>query len=662
MYQQGPALLAPADSYDQSTLDPNLPNSNNVRLPLQLPQGIDGSMAHIIVGSFRKRLQDGLQRPGIHTMTYNLMSVNMFSNQEFMTYSQIALNIASFLMLKQGDNFMNAVSKSVRYANILAMLTYINQCPAVTQFTPHDTLGQLQNESSTVMELIQVVNNFMNGGGQQMGSGYNPQPGGFGNPAGGGRPMMHHTPNMGPNAAVMSAASNYNTQNTNTTGHGSAINRPMMNTQGPATPVMTPANAVPVAPVRNMVPVAEVNTVNNAANQLKDSFGTANFRMNQTTKEIESPHGVIIKPYHHLDESVRKKLTKGLRLEHYDPKEKILFVGVWDDDQVRMTYRDAEPYMEYLDHELEAVLRVKHSPPKAGNPVDTSIPIQVMSSPNNGTFEMTPLALTEYEKYSEANPYVVETAMPYDDPIQLELMVGDVIREELGIEDEDTPLPPHRYFMLNHVNLQMGNELHSSLAHVHNVSDDAVYHAIRSALLQCYASGTMKKSIYRYLVRHLTQGVNDVLKYGLGLSIDIDDYIDDIEDLLNYLKAKRPEEYRAFVEGHERFVERYFDVALLVDEESGEKVVIMDNRTEYLQVGWSSYDIASPLLTDGPVIVGRRSNPVLFETCAAAISNITGGDGPLNTCLRMISSDGDQFEIYNPWLVNDTIMIRKIDM
>ena len=100
---------------DQSTMNPYLPDQNNVNvLPaVSVPKEI-GDYHRRIVGLFRKKAQDyATQQGGFYVFVYNMISQNQFQNQLFYRYIQIAIDGAAYTPFAGGMLVESTMTEAV---------------------------------------------------------------------------------------------------------------------------------------------------------------------------------------------------------------------------------------------------------------------------------------------------------------------------------------------------------------------------------------------------------------------------------------------------------------------------------------------------------------------------------------------------------------------
>lgn len=707
MYTQAPQV--PHDRWDESTINPNLPHGNDVWPQLRLPPNVNGEMAGQAVIELRTLAQSRLGSTPLHNLAYNLLSQNHFNNSTFTEWCQRAVDFTEFLMVAQPHGGGSPVSKAVQklyfgflavtggtYPNIVGMLRpevaeALNQSGAelrdilydIQQFqqqgrrppTPQYG-GQQQAPASPPTPWAQ---NPMGGnrGGQLppvqpggMGShgyGYNAPRGPVGNmsptpyqPSGGQMAGQYNTPvGEGPRPTggryADEPVESWNaTQPTEKTGPADWM-------RGYVTP--EPSRPVPEDDAKAPLTVDDVDM-----NPWETVPTGVTIDPKRSFDHFYNPGGVEIKPAH---SSGWVRTTGHTRpyAQGYDPKQHCMFHVKWPDGVVEEKLTEWSHDMNYLKHELNDALRGMKLKPTGRVVASTHSIVDYDQLPESTDKQILETVVKgPLDTQSEVTPVVLDTLFSTSSELENEQAARANVIAELHLDESTTNVPAYEYvsgklypIMVSETTERALLDLVAKKSHV--VLADGLRHMAES--------GDLAVRYYRFINDRLTTAFNGVLRDNLSMgNLTMDSYADDVEEMVAHIRVKYGAELvtvinsqtQAFLKRHLNLAFEAVDEADVVEGEEPERQQLcLFEECVNLQTRWSVEEIASVGLTnDEAVLISETSHSHLWEVMLSMIARNKKAENLPHCSLRLITADGVYYEVLRGWLVQDSVLLKKI--
>lgn len=689
-------LPVPTDRWDQATFNHNLPHGNDVYPPIQVPPNIDPNIVALTVAEYRKAAQDRVGRTPLHTLTYNLLAENYFNNQNMIQWCQRAVDFAEFLIVAQNNPPQTAAAKAAVkiYVGTLAVLG--GQYPQVAQQLPPDVMQKLQVAGQELQDIFRDVQAFQAAGRRAPA----PQPayGGYQAPVYGGGQLPPITPTYGqsygyvppapprPNPNQYSVSGTYQSHGIQT-----AAPQPMTGSisSGPtsaggrhidplpqAQPIESwstgPTTTNKEAPQMNMAPPSYTepsaqDTSNLPVPTSLDDIVIDPYHYLPAGTEVDAlrpydviynPGGVEIRPAHLTDWKWTKGDTQPYR-STYDPERYMAFLVKWPDGVVQEKIVELEPDMDYLKHETVEALRAAKFRPKG-----KVIPSFFKVVDNNQQARPVEEVKKELDEglitTHELSPVILNVNLTASTDTENEVEARHLVIEELGLDEDDQQVPAHEYTSVRVHPLEIKDEAIERL-YVLSKSKDLV--ELATGLQELLEEGLISQRSLDLLNTRLTLGINRTLKEHMALgNLSIDSYVDEIEELLDYLASKYGEELRTVLEGNaESFICKWMAI---VEEENGEEDVpgrpLLAEMYNNFQVGWTSDQLGSLQLSSEPLLVSGATHPRIRKVLQAFLGRNHKAGRLRGYHMRVITADGVYLEVINGWLVSNSILLMKL--
>lgn len=668
---QQPVLPVRSDVADQTTF--MNPGQNNVRPQLNQPRAIPSNFVDYIVGSFRQLLQDGAVNHAtpLHVFAYNMMARGYFTNHDFTEWCQFATDFADFLVVRQGENnpIQTACDKAVGMAYRCYLATTAANYPQIAE--------TIRGNQAIVQELLSAGNDitsvrtdidlFLRSGRQPAGYGGQPhhQQQGYYQP-----PTQQHQGNyaVGGQAHMspMSVAQPYQSSGPTITGgtSGRYHETPQSESWSSSQPteVTTPQPQESVSmqyqqttDLSHLDQQAPLNADDIIFNP--DHFTPPGVNINEERPwdVIYSPGGVESRPAHLSGWKVVRTEDSPWP-EAYDPEVYCLYHIRWPDGLIQEHLLEWESGMDYLKHEIdERLRRVRMKPDGKMIAAATRIvehgekPVPISKA----------LDLAKDSELIAEQPIIIEDVLMGGTDLEHEERAKEILRETLDI-DPEAALPAHEYQSIKAYPLVVKDEC-ITLLQLLATSDSLP--AVARGLKEGLADTVIPLRIYRLVNQRLTNEVNRVLEDCLGLTVSIDDFSEDVADLYTYLKNKGQGEYVTVLKSEQRtrsILQRTLTIEVHENEEDDSREVDLLDLFINIQTGWSSDQLESLTMGEEPTLISKTYHPKLSNLVFESLQRNFKNDTLVGRTVRLISLDGVYYTVFNGWLVEDSILIKRM--
>ena len=719
--QQPTNLPVPTDRYDQNTFNPNLPNQNDVTPPVNQPPNLDGRIMDRIAAEFRFAAQQRVNRTPLHMFTYNMWSQNYFQNQEYVTWLQRAMDFTEFLIVARSYQPEQAVQKAVQLIYAGAMAMYTAQYPTLQGLLTHQQRNEIPQFGQELESIIRDIQQFhangrrptqmqwgqqgqqaqyggtyqqpiqQGGGVQQLPPTHlNPhfpnQSVGYGQPQ--GQPMPQQAPLQGPAGYGSGPQGQPNpVTSTNSPSAGRYIDLDNRPNQAQPTPQGGPsqqtwmASQTPASPVGGITPPSFNN--GNGTPQPSASLLSAYDEQTQGTSQsvpncvedinlsdyvdenaserpwdvIHIPGGIEVRPAHLTDWKRTRRDEKPYAVA-YDPQRFILFYVKWPDGIVDelIVEKSTMKTMNYLQHEIDAKLRGEKIKPEgkvvASHHKVLDMDVEAQVKP----VEEVRKALDEGLASKDAlNPVQLDGYFTATSELENEEEVRLQVMEQLGLE-ENAKVPAHEYTSAQVFPINVPQEGKDRLQAM--ATSDSLKR-LATALVEAVNDGAISQRYFLFFNRRMTDAVNATLKDNLSLDIDIDSFVEDIDDLFDYLRENHGDNLSTILHAQtQNILTRWLNFKEEVDGE--EKTLYLLDEAMNFQLPWEYKDLASLTLSDEPVVVSGVTHPTIANVLRQTFKRHAKTGNLKGRRLRLITVDGHYLEAFRGWLMEDSILIKRL--
>jgi hypothetical protein len=660
----GQPLPARTDVPERSTF--MAPGQNNVWPRLTPPRGLPGNLTDYITTTFRQLLQDRAERPGspLHIFTYNLVSNNWFANPLFTQWVQLAVDFADYLVVCQGNSNppQVAADKAVGmcYAGLVASMAA--QYPAVAQMVSgNQQLMQGLVKASQDLEAIHIdVEAFLRNGRNppqfqqqpqntvvnQSFHGYNvhgqaqvaqPSMGGQSAPGGGGSfqgssGRYHETP-----AEEPPHQESWSTQHSTHT-----------------QPVQQGQESAHMA----TQPTYDENTPRSIEDIEfdPDHFQPFGVEINEERPwdVIYAPGGVECRPAHLSGwKSVRN--DEHPWSESYDPMQYCLYHVKWPDGWVEEHPVAWSLGMDYLKHEIDEKLRrvkLKSTDKLVANNIKV---LNYDADETVGLGEV--IDLSKDGKLSDETPVLIEEILLGSTDEENEERARELIREALTLS-ADAPLPAHEYQSVKAYPFCTNKEC---VERIEMLATADSLPAVARGLKEALSDGILSLRHYRVLNQRLTRELNRILKDNLSMSVQVDDFCEDIKELYTYLQGKGKADVVTVIKSRShQILKRPFMMEVEWNEDNTviEACDLVDVFLN-VQVNWRSEQLESVVMDEEPVLISQTYHPKLHKLVRGLLDRHQDAGTLEGRNVRLISLDGVYYEIFKGWLVDNALLIKR---
>lgn len=689
-------LNVPYDGVDQSTMNPNLPQGNDRTPQVQISQWMAANqqIGLFAIGLFRSMAQSAYSKSPTHVAGYNLLSQGHFNNQVWNQYGQMVLDLTEFLILVKGYNPNEAVQKAAQrvYEAFLGMVYYTYG--VLQQVTPTSIVAGLQTAMQIHQQVVNDIKMYRSGGYNQ------PQQNQF---AVGGVTQLPQI-NLNQHQQYHSSPQ-HGINQFQTSGHASTYSQPQMhNTASGPTNSVDSAFYDDPAPVQPLRPVEEVstetldyygnafsqepkpmntfNTQTPAANQFVEPevtdlpvptnvnqvvvdatyYAPSGFKMDlkRPYDVVWNPGGIEIRPAQLVD----WEITVGDDMpwqQLADPARFCLFYVKFPDGVIKEKFVEWNPSMEYLRHELDAEMRRKAYRPN-GIVVAASTPISTVGGDAITESDAFTLIQDGHLKRSATPPIILSAAFSGATDLEVEMSVREELQNLLTIEfSPDVPMPAAEYRSTFLHPINISEECFNKLV---VLSKQEELTQVALGLRELTTQGILPIRYYRFINDRFTKAVNDVLRDGLSMTVDITDFCEDYPDLPDYIIRKKGEAMATVLQGTATSV---INKAMYLmettdgsEDQSGTAYHVADNYIN-VQLGWSLDDLATPSIRNGKAtLISASSHPTLLESLRGMIGRAYKNEEFIAGTMRVITSDGYYLEVIKGLLIKSATLLKLV--
>lgn len=667
--QTGINLPVSPTQVDASAFNNTLPQGNDIWPQVTFNPGADSQAGAQAIALFRTYAQTRAGKSPIHCFTYNLLQQNRFQNQLFAAWCQSVVDFCDFLMRGRNQTPQQASDTAASRVYQVLMASLYRQYPALQQFLDQNILAGLNDATVVGQQMMNDINAFK----QRLTGGFNPQAQQF-NQFGMQQPQAMPSHGNHINQFAVQGVSQPVTQHmpdqSSTPAGGSGL---FLGVEPIAKPTSSwnsnqpPQQTAPVAPV---TPVAPTPAPEFVETDMRAPVGIEEIKIDpwyyqpkgftvdpqRPYDHIRNPGGVEIRPAH----QVKWKLTRGSvdpypRL--YNPQTHMRFLAKWPDGVVKEIIYMLEPEMDYLKHEINETLRIKAMRPKG-----IVVPLPQYSS--SDTTEVTDIDTAketwdlETIKAEHLSPIRLKTWLTASSDLENEALARKRIQEQLGLKETD-PVPPHEYISCKTHALDISIDCYHAIRRLeHMTKAETVVEHLKDILKE----GLLPLRYYNFIVKRLTQGVNDFLKDSLSMGgIRIDDFVEDVVELITFLRDNKGEDIATVFEGNiQSIVLRATAIGEeTLEDENTPSFVILDEYINF-QLGILSDELSNLNLTDEACVVTQNSHPVLLNAIRA-MTNRAKEEGMLQRVkMRLISADGFYYEAIVGKLTKGALLLKRV--
>ncbi|ARV76822.1 hypothetical protein PHABIO_191 [Pseudomonas phage Phabio] len=691
-------LPVPFNQLDQSTFNGNLPNGNDKVPQIQLSQQMmqNQQIALQAIGYFRAIAQSTAQKTPLHVFCYNLLSQNGFQNQVWAQWCQHLVVFTELLIMAKGYNTQDAIKMACTrlYEAFLSGAFKEYHQAGLNQVVPQQMWPSLEQGVMLYQQILADNQKYIQGGvaafqQQQQFSGF----GGGGsfnnnsfavnNSGSGNLPRINAgavtstfgQPQRG--TGGMPLSNSYEATQT-TAADGGLYDEPIVAkplqpveeissdiySQYPDTNEYIPMNNNGTAPTSNN----NFTQVNTAA-----SFEDTELHIPLNVEEViidplyyqptgfqfnsEDPYGLIfnpggieIRPAHQSNWDV----TPGDDMPYLiaiDPNQLVMFHVKFPDGTVKEKAIEWNADMDYMRHELNTELRRRAQRPN-GIVVETKIPVSSLGKDPQTEDEIKMLQEQAGLKGNVEGPVILSAPFNGSTDMEIRAAVSEAMSSLLGVEfNAENPMPPCEYVSIATHYLNLTEEEFQTIKDLSECGD------IPRVATDLYELGQhgFDTSYYRFLNSRLTKSINRFMRENMSLTIEIDDFVSEAVELMDYLAVKKGERYLNILRAGSQEILRK---AISVEQTDGGTCVIDYNVN--FQLGWYLDELTALGIHSGkPVLVSTTSHPVILETLRGMIKR-AGAENINSRNLRLITADGAVLELIRGYLVDKAMLLKLV--
>lgn len=692
-------LPVPYNQVDQSTFNGNLPNGNDVVPNINLSQAMmqNQQIALQAIGYFRLVAQSVVQKTPLHAFCYNMLAQNHFQNQVFQQWCQTLVTFVEFLIAVKGYNTNDAIQQGATklYESLMGMA--FKEYPALQQVTPQN----MWNNLGSAVQMYQQINNdcqrYIQGGAaafQNQSTGFNnfSNNGVSNNNGGGNLPRINVNGGGNSGAAVTSHFNNSRNAvgmplNNNAAGtasvNGGLYDEPLLQPEKPLQPVEEISSDVySQYPTEESYP--EMNLSGSPAPQHSANFNQSSAPVAATAEmeELKIPlnlEEIVIDPTYY--QPVGYKLNMDGLFDHFynpggieirlahkspwevtigdmnnyhlllDPSKFIMFHVKFPDGVVLEHIVKWTPQMDYARHELNDELRRRAHRPN-GIVVESKHPISSLHGPAVQSDEITVARQDSELEYHPEGPVLLSQIFTGSTDLEVKSAVIEALEDLTGVTyGPGQPMPPVEYLSIATHYLKLTDEEFNLLDELSKCNDLG-----RVALdLKDLAMDGFDHSYYRFLNSRLTNSVNRFMAENMSLKVEIDDFVTEIGELLDYLNTKKGPKYLEIIRKGTNDILRK---AISVEDTDGGRCVV-DYRVNY-QLPWHLDELASLNIHSGkPVLVSTATHEGVQEVLRGMIRRV-GAENIDARNLRLITADGAVLNLIRGYLVEKAMLLKLV--
>lgn len=692
-------LPVPFNQLDQSTFNGNLPNGNDKVPQINLSQQMmqNQQIALQAIGYFRAIAQSTAQKTPLHVFCYNLLSQNNFQNQVWAQWCQHLVVFTELLIMAKGYNTNDAIKMACTrlYEAFLsgAFKEYANA--GLGQVVPQqlwhgleqgvglynqilaDNQKYQQHGVAAFQQQQQSFGNFNNGfqnnnfqNNNNQGSGNLPRinnsavQGSFGQQRSGGNGIP--------------LSNSYDATQT-TTAMGGLYDEPIAQ-QKPLQPVEEISSDVysqypttdEYIPMNNTGPAAQTNsnfTQRPAYVEQQETdlpiplnieeviidpmyYQPAGFTLDQDNPYglIFNPGGIEIRPAHLSNWEV----TPGDDMPYcisINPDQWIMFHVKFPDGTVKEKAIEWNEHMDYQRHELNVELRRRAQRPN-GIVAESKVPVSTIGSDPQREDDIKSLQEDAGLKGNVEGPVILSTLFNGSTEMEIREAVNEAMSDLLGVEfTKESPMPPVEYVSIATHYINLDEEEYQTIKDLSECGDIG---RVAADLKELGDSG-FDTSYYRFLNSRLTKSINRFLRENMSLNVEIDDFVTEAVDLLDYLATNKGDRYLAIIKKGAHEILRK---AISVEQTDGGTCVIDYNVN--FQLGWYLDELSGLGIHNGkPVLVSTASHPVILQTLSGMIKRC-GPENVNSRNLRLITADGAVLELIRGYLVDKAMLLKLV--
>jgi len=688
-------LPVPCTEVDPRWFNNNLPQGNDCVPPIQLSPWMQANqqVGLMTVGLVRGMAQSAASKSPTHTFVYNLLCQNGFQNQVWQQWCQTAVDFCEFLIVVKQYGPNEAVKKAAQCVVEAAMGVAFHTYPVLQQVTPNNFWAGLQAAQQMYQQMLNDIRNlrsgnFNNGVTQNQWQGNNgnlppinvqqhQQYSGYQNHS--------YQPHQGSQVTGQPAISHYQQQST----YGSA----------PAAASGTVDNSlydVPVnEPVKPLVPKEEISSGYDyySAPTPQETVPMQSFPQAPAVQETTLPiptnvSEVVIDPTYYQPTGFKLDINRAYDLIHnpggieikpaqlvdwevtagddnpwpqlMDPNTYCLFLVKFPDGTVKEKFVEWTDAMNYLRHELDAELRRKAHRPN-GIVVSSGTPISTIGGDAMQATEVESLVKDGHLKRDAVPPVIISGVFQGSTDLEIEGQVREELSNLLEVNfTDDIPMPAVEYRSQFTHTLPLSNEAVDALNDLREGKDLAqTAQGIKALAVQ----GIISVRVLHALNKRLTDALNTTMADSMGLTWQIDDFVEDYLELEDFIEQKRGVPMRRVLQGA---ADTVLTRALTIvatdsgDDQDATLYHVVDNYLNH-QLGWDLADLASLNLKAGkPVLISSLAHPVILETLKGMISRNNKAREEFNAVLRVITRDGFYLEVIKGRLIENATLLKLV--
>lgn len=682
---------------DQSTFNGNLPTANDAIPQVQQTQWLAQPQAMQMfataIGIFRLRLQERSTRSGLHTWAYNQISNSRFQNQIYQQWGNTLAVFLEFLSVVQAQNNppQVAVQKAADTMFKCYLATCVAQQPQLMQLVANDQ--NMVNELGKYSQMYGAINQDLQAyrSGQMMSPQQQPQMGvmatgqivsinqpssgqlpavGLSNVYGAPQQMQRAPMPLSSMAVGQSSLSTNQSLPIQIAGQGSTgmdygvpVIEPVPVAQPAQPKVINPVETygVSVAPVTQAiiqkpeVPIEELDrpVPLTAKDVILDPHyyvpAGAVIDEERAYDTIYSPGGVITRPAYQVPDWKVTRNDTFVYTQMIDPTKFIRFYTRWPDGVVQEKIVEITEMMDYLKHEIDADLR-RGAERSVGEVRVTALKISNVITDMKDLAEVKELKLTD-----ENVPVRLSVELQGTTDMENEVEVRRYLRQELGLTKEDK-LPSYEYKTTRTHFLDIDQDGFDALLATLDSND---LQDVAKDIAKLNRQGILEPRVFNFINRRLTDEVNAFLRDSMSQEIDIDDFVNDISELLDYLGNNSGTNYvKLLREAASSILGKAVQLSCIKDDDGVTNFSINDTYIN-LQTGWLLADLTDATINTEAQLVSNYTHAALIEAIKGMYSRADAGARILNR-FRVITLDGAYLEIIRGVLVQSAFMFRRV--
>ena len=180
-------------------------------------------------------------------------------------------------------------------------------------------------------------------------------------------------------------------------------------------------------------------------------------------------------------------------------------------------------------------------------------------------------------------------------------------------------------------------------------------------LQEALNDGVLPKRYFRFLNDRFTQMVNDALADNLSVpDVYIDDFVEDVDDLYTMLRNGGDEAIVELLQENTKgLLTRWFSLEMEYDTDDTGTLCLLDEAVN-VQMSWSDEELNALSMNDEPVLLSKAAHPRLYNLFLSTVGRRLKDGTMGGRRARLITADGTYLEAIRGWLVDGSVLVKKL--